>query len=139
MDKKVLLAKVKSLHRAFHEGKIPTLKDHEVYPDNPKDSRENYLYFTLSPSLNFQRNSPVLWKSALATWNDPKTNYLFFPEKVIETPYEKVQMDLVKHKLALQKNKHTSIWVTLCKTLHDKFSDVSFCYCALNIFCLTRI
>src|SRR3989338_11235911 len=22
---------------------------------------------------------------------------------------------------------------------HDKFSDVSFCYCALNIFCLTRI
>lgn len=64
-----------------------------------------------------------MWKAALATWDDPETNYLFFPEKVVLTPYKKVQVDLRKHKLSLQLNKHTDIWTTLCKTLHEKFND----------------
>ncbi len=117
------LSRVKKLRKVFHEGKIPTIANHEVHPNNPKGSRENYLYFTLPPSLNFQRSSPAMWKAAFATWNDPETNYLFFPEKVVATPYAKVQKDLAKHKLSLQKNKHTDIWTKLCKSFHDLFGD----------------
>jgi hypothetical protein len=117
------LSRIRRLHKIFHEGKIPTISNHEIHPDNPKGSRENYLYFTLAPSLNFQRSSPAMWKAAFATWNDAETNYLFFPEKVVATPYEKVQKDLAKHKLSIQKNKHTQIWAALCKSLHERFND----------------
>ncbi len=119
----VLLTRIKKLHQLFHAGKIPTLAQHEVHPENPKGSRENYLYFTLPPCLNFQRQSPAMWKAAFATWHDPETNYLFFPEKVVNTPYSKVQVDLRKHKLSLQLNKHTDIWTTLCKTLSEEYKD----------------
>lgn len=123
MSKQNTLKRVLVLHKAFHEGKIPTIKNHEVNPGHKKGSRENYLYFTLPPCLNFQRSSPAMWKAAITTWNDEKTNYLFYPEKVVVTPYVKVQKDLAKHKLSLQKNKHTDIWVTICKSLHEKFND----------------
>lgn len=119
--KKSILAKAKELHKLYHQGKIPTLEVHEVYPDLPLGSRERYLYFTLAPSLNFQRISTSMWQSALATWNDPQTNYLFFPEKVADESYEKIQADLTKHKLALQKNRHTDIWTKLCATLVRDF------------------
>jgi hypothetical protein len=123
IEKASLLSRIKDLHKIFHEGKIPTIANHEVHPDNPMESRENYLYFTLPPCLNFQRSSPAMWQSAFLTWNDPETNYLFFPEKVIDTSYEKVQKDLVKHKLSLQRNKHTQIWYTLCKSMNEKFNN----------------
>jgi len=117
------LSRVKKLFHLFQEGGIPTLTQHEVHPGLDKSSRENYLYFTLPPCINFQRNSPAMWRSALATWNDPKTNYLFFPEKVGKTKYDKVQSDLIKHKLGLQPNKHTHIWTTICATLNKFFSN----------------
>lgn len=117
------LKRVKKLFNLFQDGKIPTLAQHEVHPVLSKSSRENYLYFTLPPCINFQRNSPAMWRSALATWNDPETNYLFFPEKVVKTDYKKVQTDLRKHKLALQPNKHTHIWTTICATLDAFFED----------------
>jgi hypothetical protein len=64
-----------------------------------------------------------MWTSALKTYLDPETNYLFFPEKVVKKRREKVQKDLVKHKLALQKNKHTDIWISISKAFHDLFND----------------
>jgi len=64
-----------------------------------------------------------MWRSAFATWEDPKTRYLFFPEKVVKQSRDKIQKDLVKHKLALQKNKHTDIWIAISKTLHQSFGD----------------
>ena len=64
-----------------------------------------------------------MWISALETWHDKETNYLFFPEKVAEAPREKVQKDLTKHKLALQKNRHTDIWMAIGKALRDLFDS----------------
>lgn len=118
-----VLLRVQKLYQLFREGKIPTLAQHEVHPELDRGSRENYLYFTLPPCINFQRNSPALWRSALATWNDPETNYLFFPEKVVVTPIEKVRADLLKHNLALQPNKHTHIWTSISKTLNILFDN----------------
>lgn len=117
------IRKITKLYDLDKQGLIPHLEKHEVHPDLPLSSRENYLYFFLSCSLNFQRNSVALWQSALDTWNDEKTRYVFFPEKVIATPYETFQKDMVKHKLALQKNKHPMIWFTLCKTLFDFYQS----------------
>jgi len=123
MDKVKILRKVIKLHKMYHEGKIPTLSQHELHPDLAISSRENYLYFTLAPCLNFQRSSPALWALAFKTWNDPETNYLFLPEKVVKKPREQIQKDLMKHKLALQPNKHTDIWITICKTFHELYSN----------------
>lgn len=118
-----ILGRVINLHKVFHEGKIPTLPQHEVHPGHEKSSRENYLYFTLPPTLNFQRSSPAMWASALKTYEDPETKYLFFPEEIVKKTREQVQSDLVKHKLALQRNKHTDIWITISKTLHDYYDN----------------
>ena len=122
-SKKDILAKVLKLHELYQAGAIQTLAEHEVHPELALGSRENYLYFTLPPCINFQRHSPALWRSALATWNDPKTRYLFFPEKAAKASREKVQADLLKHKLALQRNKHTDIWMAISRTLNQSFQN----------------
>jgi endonuclease III len=123
MSKEKILKKVFALHSLYRDGKIKTLSQHEVNPGLDKSSRENYLYFTLPPCLNFQRNSPAMWQAALKTWEDSKTNYLFFPEEVCKTKIEKVRSDLLQHKLSLQKNKHTEIWATISKTLTEHFQS----------------
>lgn len=123
MDKPQILKRVLKLHKLYHEGKIPTLAIHEVHPDLDKSCRESYLYFTLAPCLNFQRSSPALWASAFKTYADPETNYLFFPEKVVKKTREQIQKDLMKHKLALQKNKHTDIWIIISKAFHNLYND----------------
>lgn len=117
------LERAKKLHQLFVDGKIPTLAQHEVHPDIDRSSRENYLYFTLPPCINFQRSSPAMWKSALETWNDTATHYLFFPEQVIEHTRNQVQADLIKHGLGLQKNTHTNIWIAISTTLHRFFEN----------------
>ena len=123
MDNKEILKKVFLLHELYKEGKIKTLTQHEVNPGLDKSSRENFLYFTLPPCLNFQRNSPAMWQAALKTWNDRITNYLFFPEKIVKVSSQKIQNDLLKHKLSLQQNKHTQIWSTISQTLNEHFRN----------------
>ncbi len=123
MDTPPILTRVKTLLALFQNGQIPTLPNHEVHPQVPLGSRENYLYFTLPVCINFQRSSPAMWQSALKTYQDPETNYLFFPELSTATPPEKVRDDLLKHKLGLQPNKHTEIWLAISHTLHKHFQD----------------
>ncbi|HSW74715.1 MAG TPA: hypothetical protein VLG16_02475 [Candidatus Saccharimonadales bacterium] len=117
------LEKVKHLLALYEQGLIPTLAQHEVNPKLSLDSRENYLYFTLPVCINFQRSSPAMWAAALATWEDEATRYVFFPERLAKTPIEQIRADLVKHKLALQPNKHTLIWTTIAQTLHNYYKD----------------
>ncbi len=117
------LEKVKHLLQMYEQGIIPALEKHEVNPDLPLGSRENYLYFTLPVCINFQRNSPALWAAALATWEDEVTRYVFYPEQLAERPMQQIRADLAKHKLALQPNKHTLIWTTIARTLHEHYLD----------------
>lgn len=111
------LVRIKKLKEYFDNGIIPRIKNHEVHPSLDTGSRENYLYFTLPVSINFQRNSPAMWKAAFATYQDPQTNYLFFPEEVFKKKRRDVQKSLIKHNLALQRNRHVDIWFAICKTL----------------------
>lgn len=136
--KQDMLDRVIALHDLYHAGKIPTLAQHEVHPPLDLGSRENYLYFTLPPCLNFQRSSPAMWKAALATWEDPETNYVFFPEKSTTVNIEKLRKDLLKHKLALQPNKHTEIWSRISKTLNDKYQADPRELFRQTQYCVTR-
>ncbi len=117
------LDKVKRLLALYEQGLIPTLHKHEVNPGLPLASRENYLYFTLPVCINFQRSSPAMWASALATYEDAATQYVFFPEELAARPMEQIRADLTKHKLALQPNKHVLIWTTIAATLHEFYED----------------
>jgi hypothetical protein len=115
------LEKVKRVFQLYKDGHIPAPPQHVVHPSLNRDSKENYLYLTLSCSINYQRNSPALWKSALETYMDSETRYLFSPEIVSSTSMDLIRESMVKHKLALQPNKHPQIWSTICETLTDKF------------------
>jgi len=110
------LDRARALHKLFLAGEVPGPVQHEVYPSIPRDSRENVLYFTLPAAVNFQRSSPALWKSALSTWEDVDTSYLFLPELVSVKPFEIIRSDLYKHRLAVQPNRHAIIWTKLCET-----------------------
>ncbi|MGB3023268.1 MAG: hypothetical protein WBB39_00475 [Candidatus Saccharimonadales bacterium] len=118
-----LLQRILKLKKYFDDGLIPRLHLHEVNPGLPKSGRENYLYFTLPVTINFQRSSPAMWSSALKTWNDLDTRYVFFPEKLAITNLDKIRADLLKHRLALQPNKHILIWTTIATTLHSYYHD----------------
>lgn len=111
------------LKAAIDSGLIPELQVHVVHPELELSSRENYLYFFQTCALNYQRSSPMTWASALETWNDSETDFVFFPEKVVNTEIEVVRRALLKHKLSLQPEKHTSIWIKIATTLNTYFNN----------------
>lgn len=123
MNKENILSKLSILMEIFERGEIPLLHTHEVNPNLEKSSRESYLYYTMTCSLNFQRNSPKTWESALSTWNDKETQFVFFPEKVVKTETEQLRQALLKHKLALQPNKHIDIWTKISSTFNNDFNN----------------
>ena len=90
-------------------------------PHFEKSSKENYHYFTLPMALNYQRNSYKLWESALLTYNDNETRFVFDIDEVLNHSEEEVRIALTKYKVALQQNKQTEIWIKLCKTIKEKF------------------
>lgn len=117
------LERAHALHQLFLEGRVPGPFQHEVHPGLPRGSRENVLYFTLPAAVNFQRSSPALWTSALATWDDPDTSYVFFPERVCLGTPTHLQEGLLEHGLAVQTNRHPAIWMKLCDTFHRHYGD----------------
>lgn len=120
--KRQILKNVDELLELYNSGALGG----EVMPEdsNPglkKQSKENYLYFTLPMALNYQRNSYKLWESAKATYLDTETGDVFTPERVVQMPLEELRDKLLRYKVALQPNKHVEIWLRLCNTFVDQF------------------
>lgn len=90
---------------------------------NDDEQEMRLAYFTLPMALNYQRNSYNLWKSALKTYQDEETKEIFNISKVSEIDLDKLKNLLLKHKLALQPNKHTEIWQTISKTINHNFGS----------------
>ena len=110
-NKEEVLQKVDILYGMWKNGKLGgEVMPEDANPQLDRFSRENYLYFTLPMSLNYQRNSYKLWQSALNTYNDEKTRFVFNPKECLEKSFEEVQYALTKYKVALQKQKQTEIW-----------------------------
>lgn len=120
--KEEILRKVDILYGMYKKGSLGgEIMPEDENPHLEKSSLENYLYFTLPMALNYQRNSYTLWESANKTYQDKETRFVFSPKEVLSRPIEDVQQALTKYKVALQKNKQTEIWITLCKTFMDLF------------------
>ena len=122
MNKQVILDNVNKLMAMYKNGEIGgEVMPEDANPKFQKDSLENYLYFTLPMALNYQRNSYTLWKSALKTYNDEETRFVFNPKVCLEKSFEEVQYALTKYRVALQKQKQTEIWLALCNTFVEMF------------------
>lgn len=122
MPKEEILKKVEILLTMYKNGELGgEVMPEDANPHFEKSSLENYLYFTLPMALNYQRNSYTLWESALKTYNDEETRFIFNPKECLERKFEEVQYALTKYRVALQKQKQTEIWLTLCKTFVDLF------------------
>lgn len=122
MNKQVILDNVNKLMAMYKNGEIGgEVMPEDANPKFQKDSLENYLYFTLPMALNYQRNSYILWESALQTYKDEKTKFVFSPKVCLEKSFEEVQYALTKYKVALQKQKQTEIWLALCNTFVEMF------------------
>lgn len=122
MNKKELLKKVDILYSMYKNGELGgEVMPEDANPHFEASSKENYLYFTLPMALNYQRNSYTLWESALKTWEDEETKFVFDPNKCLEKTFEEVQYALTKYRVALQKQKQTEIWLTLCHTIVDLY------------------
>lgn len=122
MDKRQILDKVDKLILMYKNGKLGgEVMPEDANPHFEKSSLDNYLYFTLPMALNYQRNSYTLWESALKTYNDEETRFVFNPKLCLEKSFEEVQYALTKYKVALQKQKQTEIWLSLCNTFVELF------------------
>ena len=122
MDKQTILENVRKLYAMWKKGELGG--DYMPEDSNPhfeKSSQENYIYFTLPMALNYQRNSYKLWESALSTFNNSETKFVFDIGSVLNQTEDKVKSALTKYKVALQQNKQIEIWIKLCKTIKEQF------------------
>lgn len=82
----------------------------DVHPDLPKDSKLLLHYLTLGMCLNYQRNSYTLWQACTKSFFDDDTAWIFDPMLVDEADENTLRESLLKHKVALQPNKHIDNW-----------------------------
>ena len=122
MSKKMILEKVDRLMDMYEKGELGgEIMPEDANPHFEPSSLENYLYFTLPMALNYQRNSYKLWESALRTYDDMETRFVFDPKLCLERSFGAVQQALIKYRIALQKQKQTEIWMSLCETFVELF------------------
>lgn len=118
-----IIAAVRTLCALHKQGALGGARmPEDANPGLEKNSRDNFHYFTLPMALNYQRNSYRLWESALETFADPDTRFVFAPEAVALSGRSALCAALTKHGLALQPNRHTAIWETICETLVGHYS-----------------
>lgn len=122
MEKDILLAKAEKLMQMHKDGLLGgDVMPEDSNPRLPPDSAEHALYFTLPMALNYQRSSYALWQSALSTYQDAETRFLFSPKACLEHSFPEIQQAITKHKLALQRQKQTEVWIRLCETFSERF------------------
>jgi len=121
-SKEQLLEKVHKLRLAHRQGLLGGEKmPEDENPQLRKNSRENYLYFTLPMALNYQRNSYTLWECAHRMYADSEARQVFDPKAVCHMPESLLREQLTRFRVALQPNRQPIIWKTLCETIETRF------------------
>ncbi len=114
------------LIKAYKEGLLGQTKMPEdcnpLFSDF--DTEQRLSYFTLPMALNYQRDSYKLWESALKTFNDPDTRFVFDIHEVTNRTEDEVRTALMKYKVALQPNKHINTWKSISKTITTNWGSV---------------
>ena len=100
-----------SLHQMWEQGNLGgEVMPEDAHPDLAQDSKELLHYLTLGMCLNYQRNSYKLWEACTAAYLDRDVSWIFLPERVAAADEDQLRPALIKHKVALQPNKHTNNW-----------------------------
>ena len=127
MDSKgKIISKCKILLDAYHTNKLGYMKmpeDSSPY-FSEEDKEVRLVYFTLPMSLNYQRDSYKLWESALKTFNDSETRTVFDVKSSANLNEEQLRNLLMKHKIALQPNKHIATWQKIAKTISENWGSI---------------
>lgn len=115
----------KKLLDAYKTGKLgQTIMPEDSHP-NLKNIEERLAYFTLPMALNYQRDSYKLWESALKTYQDKETKYVFDIKWSAQASEDELREKLLKYKLALQPNKHISTWQKIAQTIYENWGTLS--------------
>ena len=135
-----ILEKVNHLVRAYRQGILGGEKmPEDENPHLEKSSAANYMYFTLPMSLNYQRNSYVLWECANRMYADENAKRVFDSKEVCVIPEELLKKYLVEYKVALQPNKQPLIWKKLCETVETKLDGDIRNLFAMNDFSVKKV
>jgi hypothetical protein len=120
-----LLANCRSLLAAYRSGDLgQTRMPEDSNPGFADDQAEARLaYFTLPMALNYQRDSYKLWEAALKTWNDPEARTVFDVTAAVTMPEEKLRELLLRHRVALQPNKHVATWRKIAGTVQREWGS----------------
>lgn len=123
----ILHENCKRLLKAYRAGELGQTRMPEDSNPNFSDmQREMRLaYFTLSMTLNYQRDSYKLWESALKTWNDEDTRKVFDVKEVVKKSDEQLRERLMKYKVALQPNKHIATWKAIATVVNNEWGGFS--------------
>ncbi len=95
---------------------------HPVFEEGDRESR--LIYFTLPMSLNYQRDSYKLWEAALKTYEDPDTRDVFSILASATMSIDELRRKLLKHKVALQPNKHIQTWRRISETIYKNWGTL---------------
>ncbi|MEK7482302.1 MAG: hypothetical protein AAB620_00720 [Patescibacteria group bacterium] len=98
------------------EDSNPGFTDNEI--------EERLAYFALPMALNYQRDSYKLWQAALATYKDEDTRKVFSVKEAAAMDIADLRKRLIKYKLALQPNRHPTIWAAIAKTIFQKWGTL---------------
>ncbi|MBI2409606.1 hypothetical protein HYV30_01010 [Candidatus Kaiserbacteria bacterium] len=120
-----LIQTCQKLIDAYKTGKIgQTRMPEDSNPGFAEDKWDMRLaYFTLPMALNYQRDSYKLWEAALETFRDPETHFVFDIAEVSSRREEEVRAALLKHRLALQPNKHIHTWRIIATTVKNNWGS----------------
>ena len=104
-----IVADALTLHALWKAGRLGG----ETMPEDahPGASSEALAaYFTLGMCLNYQRNSYALWRACTALHDDPASAWALNPAAAAQAPLAELAGALLRHRVALQPNRHPMIW-----------------------------
>ncbi len=120
-----ILGKIRRLLKAYKSGILgEAVMPEDTHPDF-LDTEERRIYYTLPMALNYQRNSYKLWQAAKSTYEDSSTKIVFDIENADALNEDQLRTMLIKHKLALQPNRHVDIWKRISSTISNNWQSVS--------------
>ncbi len=100
-----------ALHALWRAGRLGgEVMPEDVHPPLGRSSDQLAIYFTLGMALNYQRNSYALWRACTAMFDDMATQWAFDPERVANSDPAALAGALLRHRVALQPNRHPQIW-----------------------------
>ncbi len=103
----------RQLYSAFHTTGIHghTEMPEDIFPIGvERGSLEHLLFITLTVSIDYMREAPLLWPASLKTYEDPKTAYLFQLSELSRKPQEEIISGLQVHHLSQKYNNDAETW-----------------------------